>query len=76
MGLSPQGFLELIVLERIHQIDVFFFFAKNMCKSTLVCLYIITMNRNGNIVSIRQKSSVDSVQRFLLYFILFTKKEI
>lgn len=51
------------------------FFAKNMCKSMLVCLYIIIMNRNGNIVSVRPKSSVDSVQeRFL--FILSNVKEI
>nr|DAW14470.1 MAG TPA: hypothetical protein [Caudoviricetes sp.] len=41
-----------------------------MCKSVLVCLYIIIMNRNGNIVSVRPKSSVDSVQeRFFIYFI-------
>lgn len=68
MGINPQGFLELIVLERIHQFDVFFF-AKNMCKSTLVCLYIITMNRNGNIVSVRPKSSVDSVQERFLFIL-------
>ena len=69
MGLSPQGFLELIVLERIHQFDVFFFFAKIMCKSTLDCLYIIIMNRNGNIVSVRPKSSVDSVQERFYYIL-------
>lgn len=46
------------------------FFAKNMCKSMLLCLCIIIMNRNGNIVSVRPKSSVDSVQeRFFIYFI-------
>lgn len=75
MGLSPQGFLELIKYKEYIKM-MYSFFAKIMCKSTLDCLYIIIMNRNGNIVSIRQKSSVDSVQRFLLYFILFTKKEI
>lgn len=50
------------------------FFAKNMCKSVLVCLYIIIMNRNGNIVSVRPKSSVDSVQRFFVIFYTFYEK--
>lgn len=50
------------------------FFAKIMCKSVLVCLYIITMNRNGNIVSMRPKSSVDSVQE-RIYYIFSPKGE-
>lgn len=49
------------------------FFAKNMCKSVLLCLYIIIMNRNGNIVSMRPKSSVDSVQKRFL-FILYSER--
>ena len=48
-----------------------------MKKNDLALIkWIDEFSKYGYIVSIRQKSSVDSVQRFLLYFILFTKKEI
>lgn len=70
MGISPQGFLELIKNGKEYiKLMYSFFCQKNMCKSVLLWLYIIIMNRNGNIVSLRPTSSVDSVQeRFLFYF--------